>query len=104
MQRDHDGGARCVGGAAHVHDDAQALLADVLLDIAKALAPEHPESVRYSAPWTSGVPMPEHLVISLPDCPSCLEEVACDGSSYWCERCGGTWDMNGTSTVSDADA
>ena len=43
------------------------------------------------------VPSGEHLVISHPDCPTCLAEVACDGTSYWCEGCGGTWDMNGTS-------
>ena len=45
----------------------------------------------------------EHLIISLPDCPGCLREVACDGSSYWCEGCGATWNMNGTSTVEDDD-
>lgn len=40
--------------------------------------------------------MAEHLVISHPDCPVCVLEVACDGTSYWCELCGGTWDINGT--------
>lgn len=45
--------------------------------------------------------MAEHLIITLPDCPVCLTEVACDGGSYWCEGCGRSWDMNGTAIEDD---
>lgn len=38
----------------------------------------------------------EHLIICLPDCPYCDIEVAADGTSYWCEKCGASWDHNGT--------
>ena len=37
------------------------------------------------------------LVLSHPTCPTCWPYVVdCDGTSYWCEGCGGTWDLNGT--------
>lgn len=26
-----------------------------------------------------------------PFCPLCMDEVACDGDAFWCERCGATW-------------
>lgn len=38
----------------------------------------------------------ESLVLRHPDCPVCLAEVSSDGTSYWCELCGGVWDDDGT--------
>ena len=39
---------------------------------------------------TKRAPLPP-LVVQHPLCPICDKEVRCDGRSFWCETCHGSW-------------